>query len=139
MELKELLQDIVNKDYNSLLFGARTLLGDFLHDYKKQTNITDDLLAIMIGTVLSDAVAIDNAISPLEEKFLSDLLGLDRKKIIMFVSLSAKSNHKIFVDFFDTLDKSNKSTIVLLLAYVLSCDEKINVKENNFFMSLLKM
>lgn len=137
MTLNEMLQDMVNKDYEEIVGLAQSAMASISDNLKGA--IDDDGVATLIYGALGATMVVDGSFSSLEQKFISDM-GLDVDA--MFNFLQSISNDADYLESFDRMvdscDQDTKSAMLVLVCAIAAIDEKISVEETRLIRKLLE-
>ena len=136
MTLNEMLQDIVNKDYEEILDLAKNAMCTVSNNLKD--SVGDDGVATLIYGAMGATMVIDNSFSSLEQKLIADM-GLDVDA--MFNFLKSIANDEAYIESFDKMvdscDTETKSALLVLVCSIAAVDEKISVEETGLIRKLL--
>ena len=143
MTVKELLQEWVNSEYDTLLqAGANALfrLKPYIDIYaeenssgiKEKFNLERTTLLMIIAS----AVFADRKITETEQKFISDLFGFSEEKLQEAVDLSVSDNRHTFDMFVASLDRDGKGALLDLLTSIAACDTTIPSSEKGLLLEI---
>lgn len=136
MGFNELMQDLVNKDYDELLSLAKTAVGHVLPACKIVDEEHDGLA--MLTSILLSAVAADGKLTALESKFLCDLTGLDEDGVDKLTDLYCEQTVEVTDMLADKGGTEMKAHILMLVTCLASCDEKISREETAFIRKIIE-
>lgn len=131
----EIMQRLVNEDYDTLLGMARGTLNDLIPVFKK-IDTENDGAALMYFT-LSSAVAADGKLTVIENKFLGDLLNLSTESNIRMLESHDSKIDDLVDKLVDSLPDHERTLLILLVATLAACDESITRDENAFLKRLM--
>jgi hypothetical protein len=136
MTFNEMLQDIVNKDYEEIVDLAKSAMANISENLKG--SVDDDGIATLIYGALGATMVVDGSFSSLEQKFISDM-GLDVDG--MFNFLQSISKDEAYLDSFDKMvdscNQETKSAMLVLVCAIAAIDERISVEETGLIRKLL--
>ena len=128
-----MLQDVVNQEYDQILLGAKSVLGDAIDILKRR--LDDEQINSVLIYFIASAIAIDGTFTAQEKKFINDLFGnVDFMELLKTVDLTVTGAMDEVVD---SLNDEEKSTLCLLAIYILAVDENINKDEYKYLNKLL--
>lgn len=133
--LNEILQDMVNKEYDELLGIAKLTLKDILPACKAVDKDNDGVL--MLSAILLSAVGADGTLSVKERQFLRDLLNFSDEQVSNLIKLYNADMANLVDTFVDTLEGDVKTSTVLLVASICAIDETISADEISYIKKLL--
>ncbi len=133
--LDEILQDIVNKEYDELLNIAKRALAEILPACKAVDTNNDGM--IMLSSIILSAIGADGNLSAKERQFLRDLLGFSDEQVSNFIKLY-NGNESDLVDMFvDTIQGEVKTSTVLFVCAICAVDETVSADEIAYIKKLL--
>ncbi|MBP3436960.1 MAG: hypothetical protein J6K61_03515 [Clostridia bacterium] len=137
MALNEMLQKMVNEDYDSIVNIAKSAMAN-VSDNLKGT-LDDDQIATLLYGALGATMVVDASFSSLEQKFISDL-GLDVDSMYGFLQSISKDPSMLesFDGMVDSCDQDTKSALVILVVAIAAIDERISVEETAFIRKLIE-
>ena len=136
MGFNELMQELVNKDYDELLSLAKTAVGHLLPVCKIVDEENNGLA--MLTAILLSAVASDGKLTAMESKFLSDLTGLDADGVDKLTDLYCDKTADVTDHLADLSTTKFKSHIIMLAACLASCDKNISREETEFIRKIME-
>ena len=131
----EIMQRLVNEDYDTLLGMARGTLNDLIPVFKKID--TENEGAALMYFTLSSAVAADGKLTVIENKFLGDLLNLSTESNIRMLESHDSKIDDLVDKLVDSLPDHERTLLILLVATLAACDESITRDENAFLKRLM--
>ena len=137
-DLNQILQDMVNEDYNSLVGMAQQAICDLLPIFNEIDENGDGKSAIV--ALFATALAVDGKLSDLEYKFVCDVLGGDftYDEVKALVQGHYSDDMIAAVDgLVDSCPKELKSKLLVLCCTFLAVDETINRDEVAFVVKLI--
>ena len=139
MNLTDLIKEYVNKDYSELVSIATEAFGNVVVAFDKLSDgSTDSQFATMafIGT----ALAADGKFTPLEYRFLCDLLGdMKAESAVEFVKAHFSDECLKLTDkLFDVADNGLKTDLLTLVLCITAVDETVSVEETKYIVRLLE-
>ena len=136
MKLNELLKREVNKSYDELLYIAKCAMVDLLPLCKALD--AENGGVVMLLNVILTAVASDGKLSSLETKFVADLIGIDKDKLMKMLGSAIKPEAMDLTDkFADSLNQDGKASVVALIVAVIACDGRVTPEENAFLRKVI--
>ena len=135
-KFEELLQQYVNKDYAELMLIAKTTLNSLLpycHRINPQEN-GDKAIALCI---MLAALGADRVLSPLERKFMCELLSLDEESFDTIIKSYTPQTSDLTDQIADKNGDLVKEKILTLVLCIAACDEKIAHEETAFIRRIL--
>lgn len=125
MNLDEMLQSMVNKDYDELVAFANTAISRLVTPLARM--VGEDYASESLVKFIASCVTADGSLTPLEVKFISEIFGIEESAVYYFV----KEVHDYeFADrFFDSLDENLRKHLLVLCCACFAVDEKINRDE----------
>ena len=129
----ELLQSMVDMDYEQLLNGAKRSLTD---SYKIFADYSDEDHAVVgVVTFLAAAVAVDGTFSANEKRLIKDLFGdVDFMATLRTIG---DDDFKAMNSLVDALPPEKKAVLCTFATYVLAVDNHINKDEYRYLIDLL--
>ena len=136
MALNEMLQKMVNEDYDSIVNIAKSAMANVSDNLK---GTLDDQIATLLYGALGATMVVDASFSSLEQKFISDL-GLDVDSMYGFLQSISKDPSMLesFDGMVDSCDQDTKSALVILVVAIAAIDERISVEETAFIRKLIE-
>ena len=131
----EILQDLVNKDYDTLVKFAQQATVDVLPACKAVDKDHDGFL--MISSIILSAIGADGTLTATEKRFLGDVTGLDEDTVTKYIGMYSKDMEDLVDHFADNLGDKVKAATIMLVASVCACDEKISREETAYLRKLL--
>ncbi len=132
---EDLLQYYVNLDFDQLVARAKNAVEAVMPDCKRVDPENNGYF--MLCSIILSAVGADGKLTPLEDRFLREVMGIDRETTDKLIQLYTPDMVDIVNDFADKLSRQNKiNTATLLLAF-LSCDEKISPEETGLIKKVI--
>ncbi|MBQ3498921.1 MAG: hypothetical protein IJA87_07325 [Clostridia bacterium] len=135
-KFEELLQNYVNKDYAELMFIAKAALDSLLPDcyiFNPREN-GDKTVALWIVIA---ALGADSKLSPLERKFICELLSIDNSSLDTAIKAYTPRMADITDVFADKEGEHVKEKVLTLVLCIAACDEKIAHEETAFIRRIL--
>lgn len=133
----ELVQNLVNEDYDMLLSMARNSLQTLEPLYE----VHESGLMLLICLMLR-AAAIDGTFSKKEVQFLLDLTGAEHDDLYEVASVYA-ANRPALDDSIDAFilacPQDIKTMMIMLVICVMACDETVTAEENCFIQECFGM
>ena len=131
----EIMQKLVNEDYNTLLGMARETFNSLLPTFKKIDTENDG--AALAFFIISSAIAADGQLTVLENKFIGDLLGVSTEVLIKMIQSHESKIDDLVEKLVDSLPQNERSSLILLIATIAASDETISRDENAFLKRLM--
>jgi hypothetical protein len=136
--LNQLLQKYVNMDYDELLDLAKFSLSQFLDTVLEKTGAdgASKICAVMTAACLGA----DGKLSPLENKFFNDLLGVNDSYSdnLEFVrSLGTEEARELVDGLVDAMSSEDKAAAISFCLCLLAVDETITRDEVAFIDRLI--
>lgn len=133
--LNELLQEMVNKDYNELVALAQRAMVEVMPSCKAVDKDHNGIL--MLTTLILTAVAADGVLTGLERKMLGEVTGLDDKAVDTMISMYDSRMVDLADHFVDNMGSDVKSHALMLILAFVAVDEKISKEEIRLVHKLL--
>ena len=133
--LKEMMQDIVNKDYDELLYFAQRAMVDVMPECKAVDPDNDGVL--MLTSLILTAVAADGTLTALEKKLLHDVTGLDDAAISKMIAMYDSRMVDLADTFVDNMGSQTKAHALALILAFAAVDEKISRDEIRLINKLM--
>lgn len=133
MELKDMFQGFVNKDYDELVYIAN-----------KEINLAMPTLNELVGeeyayklmiSILATCTSADGTISDLEIKFLTEITGIESSAIVEIVR--GTTDYEFVDKILDAISQDLKNHLLTICLCMMAVDENISGKEVAFFKRLL--
>lgn len=135
MSFNDTLQNLVNKDYDELLGFAKIAIGKI---YPACQAVDEENKGVfMMTSIILSAIAADGKLTAIEKKFLKELLDLSDEQIDQYIGMYDSRMAELTNKFADALTAELKADVVMLVASVAACDEKISCEETAFLAKLL--
>lgn len=131
----EMLQDLVNEDYQSLVNIASNAARELIPVLKQYDSENDG--ALLLSVITATALAADGQLTPLEKQLMADAFGLSSEAIGGITSFYTGDMDEITDNFIDSLNSDQKAKAVLLFAAICAVDETIKRDEVAFIARLL--
>lgn len=138
-DLNQILQDLVNEDYDTLVGMAQSSIVDLLPIFNDIAEDGDGKNAII--ALFATSLAVDGKLTDLEYKFVCDVLGgdftYDEVKDIVQIHYNDEMIEAIN-GLADSCPTDLKSKLVVLCGAFLAVDETISRDEVAFIIKLLE-
>lgn len=131
---QELMQDMVNEDYGTLVNIASSAVSDVLPVCKQVDEENDGFL--MLTSIVITAIASDGTLSATERRFLKDVFGFTDDHVDTLIGMYDKEMFNLVDKFADSFDDIKASVLVLVSA-IAACDETISREETAFIRDIL--
>jgi hypothetical protein len=138
-DLNQILQDMVNEDYDSLVNMAQQAISDLLPVFNEIAEDGNGNSAII--ALFATALAVDGKLSDLEYKFVCDVIGGDftYDEVKTLVQGHYSDDMIAAVDgLVDSCPSELKSKLLVLCCTFLAVDETINRDEVAFILKLIE-
>ena len=133
--LNELLQEMVNKDYEELVIQAKAAMVHVMPSCKAVDKDHNGIL--MLTTLILTAIAADGVMTALERKMLGEVTGLDAKGVDTMISLYDSRMVDLADHFVDNMGDAVKAHALMLVLAFIAVDEKISKEEVRLVHKLL--
>jgi hypothetical protein len=133
--LNELLQEMVNKDYEELVAQAQRAMVEVMPSCKAVDKDHNGIL--MLTTLILTAVAADGVLTGLERKMLGEVTGLDDKAVDTMISMYDSRMVDLADHFVDKLGTDVKADALMLITAIAAVDEKISREETGLIKKLM--
>lgn len=137
--LNDILQEIVNQDYDQLLQNAIGALNDVMPFFNQVADDGDG--AKFVVPIICTVMASDGRFSELEYKFIKQLINSDLS-YDQFKGVIQQYYTQEWMDtvdkIIDACDKKTKSTLLCLCSYFAAVDETISKEETAFIKKLVE-
>ena len=131
----DMMHDLVNKDYDELLFMGKVALVD---SFKIMSTKTDEDGAVaFVVTFLASALASDGKFTPKEHEFVSDLLGQDADLLSIMKNIDGTAYAKLNA-IVDSLAAEEKAKLCFLAACAAAVDKTIDPNELKYLIDLME-
>ena len=129
MQLKDILQNIVNEPYENLVNIAKTAIEDIAPFFNEQSNDGRGIKILL--EILCTCMAVDGKLTSLEHRFFCDVfVDIDSDELVKiltdFNADEVIDNTNAFVD---SLPSNIKSKIMTFCACIMAVDETITERE----------
>ena len=135
------LQQFVNLSYDELLTVANLRLTDLDAALRKFFGKHSDVPTKAFLMLIATCLGADCIITPLEHRFVNELLGSDYDEetlLAVVSSLATSETYTLVDDLTDTLDESARSSLITLALCFLSVDKAITRSEVAFLRRLIE-
>ena len=133
--LNDVLQKIVNQDYEELVALAKKAAANLIPVCKKID--PDNNGAIMLSAIMLSAIGADGKLTALEQKFLGDVLDMTPSQIDKYTDLYTGQEEALVDKLADNVNDSLKADIVMLVAAICAIDETISRDETAYIRKLI--
>lgn len=123
----ELMQEMVNEDYKTLVGLAKSSIADIMPVCKKMDDEHNGIFLLM--SIMLTAIGADGKLSNLERDFLIDVLGLNNSQISDFIKLYDSRMVELTDKFVECLDSNEKAAAIMLVTATCAVDETIKREE----------
>ena len=130
----ELMQQLVNEDYDTLVALAQKAMVNLLPTCKKVDADNDGFL--MLSSLVLSAIGADGTLTSLERTFLGDVMGLSDEDISKYIKMYNSRMAELADHFADNLGSDVKAHAIMLITCICACDEKISKDETAFIKKL---
>lgn len=131
----ELLQSYVNRDYDDLVDLARSAVDDLMPMLQRtQTEVN---AGVLVYSAIMAAVAADGKLTPLENKFLRDVLSFTDEEINIMLNNYYSGIADAVDAFFDNATTDIKAAMLVLVTATAAIDEKISREETAYIKRLM--
>lgn len=138
MPLKELLQEFVDKSYEELVDLASYSLVALCNEIEELSPEHAEISSMVVAGYLAASVAADGKITPLENKFLCEVLGMDNELADFLLALGKNPQQVELLDqLFDSASVEFKKIALAFCLSLIAIDETINRDEVAFIEKLL--
>jgi uncharacterized tellurite resistance protein B-like protein len=137
----ELMQQFVNMSYNQLLSTANQAFAELSEHLEEYFEGAPDYSTRALLMLTASCLGIDGTLSPLERRFINDLLNARHSSESLNELITAYCNNESveLVDrLADTLDSDGKTSLLVLAICILSVDETISREEVTLIKKLLQ-
>jgi len=134
--LNELLQEMVNKDYDELVAFGKIALGKLTPLF--QAVDEDNKGCFMLMSVVLSAIGADGTLTALERSYLRDVVDLDDETIDKFITLYDSKMVDLTDHLFDHIPNELKAHLMTFVLTILAVDEKISREETAFVHRLFE-
>ena len=137
--IKEIMQEVVNLDFNEKVILGKNALSDIISTLKKH-DISDDNKASFIFALIKLFVSADKRCSEVERKLVNAIADLDISYDDFYEFTNNGADPKFveeFDDLIDTLNDEEKNSICIFGLCILSADDTITAAEQQLFLKIL--
>lgn len=134
-EFGDLLQEIVNMEYDELLVMAKTSLENLMPTFKLLDKENNGVF-IVVAVVLA-AVGSDGKLTPTEKSFVCDLLNLEPDTVSNMIKMYDGRELDMADRIADSLNSDLKASMISFVAAIAASDESIKADEVKFLKRLL--
>ena len=131
---EELMQKYVNTDYDVLRNLAKTAVERLMPMCRRVDPEHNG--NYMLASIVLSAIATDGTISPLEQRMLKDVLGLDDAGIQALVKMYQSDMVGLTDHFCDKINEDVKADTIMLVTCFAAVDEKIAREETALIRTL---
>ena len=133
--LNEMLQEMVNKDYDELVAFAQRAMVEVMPSCKAVDPDNNGIL--MLTSLILTAVAADGVLTGLERKMLGEVTGLSNDAIDKMISMYDSRMVDLADRFVDNMGEDVKGHALMLILAFVAVDEKISKEEVRLVQKLL--
>ncbi len=133
-DFNQMMQDIVNKDYDELVAFGKIALGKIMPILKAVDTDHDGMFALT--SVVLASVGADGTLTALENKWLKDVMGLQDETIDNMIKLYSSKMEDLTDALFDNAPQEFKGDLMMFVLSILAVDEKISKEETAFVKKL---
>ncbi|MBE6762897.1 MAG: hypothetical protein E7553_00875 [Ruminococcaceae bacterium] len=135
--MNELLQEMVNKDYDELVEFGKIALSKLL-PYLKQLDEENDGFFLLTSIILS-AIGADGKLSALERRFLKDVVGLSDEGVDNLIKLYTAKSEDLTDALFDSAASNDfRGDLTMFILAIMAVDEHITREETAFIKKLFE-
>ena len=134
-EFGDLLQEIVNMEYDELLVMAKTSLENLMPTFKLLDKENNGVF--MVVAVVLAAVGSDGKLTPTEKSFVCDLLNLEPDTVSSMIKMYDGRELEMADTIADSLNSDLKASMISFVAAIAASDESIKADEVKFLKRLL--
>lgn len=134
-EFGDLLQEIVNMEYDELLVMAKTSLENLMPTFKLLDKENNGVF--MVVAVVLAAVGSDGKLTPTEKSFVCDLLNLEPDTVSNMIKMYDGRELDMADRIADSLNSDLKASMISFVAAIAASDESIKADEVKFLKRLL--
>ncbi len=134
-KLREILQDLVNKDYNEHVEAGKMLIGASFGVLRKVTD--EDKASQLLTFYIASVIAADGEASALEQRFLNDVFGKSASAILQLSGAMRPEIYDMLDKLVDMLKPEDKAPLMLLACTIAALDGTINQNEAAYIEKLL--
>lgn len=134
-EFGDLLQEIVNMEYDELLVMAKTSLENLMPTFKLLDKENNGVF--MVVAVVLAAVGSDGKLTPTEKSFVCDLLNLEPDTVSSMIKMYDGRELEMADTIADSLNSDLKASMISFVAAIAASDESIKPEEVKFLTKLL--
>ena len=137
MEINGIFQKYVNMSYSNLMAIAEDAVAD-IYPYCQRID-KEYNGAFVLANILLACITADGTASDVEYRFIFELTGLKPEVTASMVkNLSLESAAQLADQVADGMDSAAKSSLLVLIAAVLACDQRVTAAENKFLRRILQ-
>ena len=133
-DFNQMMQDIVNKDYDELVSFGKIALGKIM-PVLKAVDADNDGMLVLTSIVLA-SIGADGTLTALESKWLKDVMGLNDETIDNMIKLYSSKMEDLTDALFDNAPQEFKGDLMMFVLSILAVDEKISKEETAFVKKL---
>ena len=134
-EFGDLLQEIVNMEYDELLVMAKASLENLMPTFKLLDKENNGVF--MVVAVVLAAVGSDGKLTPKEKSFVCDLLNLEPDTVSSMIKMYDGRELEMADTIADSLNSDLKASMISFVAAIAASDESIKADEVKFLKRLL--
>ncbi len=133
-DFNQMMQDIVNKDYDELVEFGKIALVKILPVLKAVDEENEGMFALT--SIVLSAIGADGTLTALERKWIKDVLGLNDDAIDTMIKLYTSKTEDLTDALFDKGPTEFKGDLMMFVLSILAVDEKISKEETAFVKKL---
>lgn len=135
--MNELLQEMVNKDYDELVEFGKIALSKML-PYLKKIDEENEGFFLLTSIILS-AIGADGKLSALERSFLKDVVGLSDEGVDNLIKLYTSKSEDLTDTLFDSAIADDfRGDLTMFILAIMAVDEHITREETAFIKKLFE-
>ncbi len=133
-KLDELLQEMVNKDYEELVGFGKIALTHLMPVFE-QIDADNKGMAVLSSVILS-SIGADGTLTTLERSYLRDVTGMGDDAISKFITIYTPDMTELTDKLYDAAPTELKAHLMTFVLTILAVDEKISREETAFIHRL---
>lgn len=133
-DFNQMMQDMVNKDYDELVSFGKIALGKILPTLEAIDTEHKGMFALT--SIVLASVGADGTLTALENKWLKDVMGLTDETIDNMIKMYSSKMEDLTDALFDNAPQEFKGDLMMFVLSILAVDEKISKEETAFVKKL---
>ena len=133
-DFNEMMQNIVNKDYDELVGFGKIALTKIMPVLKAVDEEHEGVFALT--SIILSAVGADGTLTVLERNWIKDVIGLSDDAIDGMIKLYTSKTEDLTDALFDNGPTDFKGDLMMFVLSILAVDEKISKEETAFVKKL---